>query len=152
MTEMKRAMTGASDSGGGFSFVEVLIAVLVLGVILIPLFRMFSQGASGTVQNREEVLARSMAESIVNKLKSLDFKDSLIQTGPITDPSWIVGSEVQGAELMKRFIFRMEVSDPIKIPDLPFGFKTVILQVTWTSEGIPNTLKVPVLLSEGMNP
>ncbi len=139
----------------GFSFVEVLVAILTLGVILVPLFRMFSQGASGTVQNREEVLARNMAQSIVNSLRRLDFKDKAIpdwsEMKDVADFSWIEGWDGQKTDTLKRFTFRMGEVREFTVPAVPFKFRTLTLEVTWTSEGIQNSLKVPVLLSEGMN-
>ena len=49
----------------GFSIIEICIVCVVLMILLIPVFTIMSQGNAGTVQNRNEILARGYAANII---------------------------------------------------------------------------------------
>lgn len=59
----------------GFSLVEICIVCVVLMVLLIPVFTIMSQGNAGTVQNRNEILARGYAANIIAYFNILPYSE-----------------------------------------------------------------------------
>lgn len=59
----------------GFTLVEVCIGALILMVLLIPVFTLMSQGSSGTIHNRNEILARVYITNIISFCNTISFED-----------------------------------------------------------------------------
>lgn len=55
-----------AKTGQGFTFVEILFAMVCLGILLVPVFRMLGQGSAGVVRNRNEILAQQHASNIMS--------------------------------------------------------------------------------------
>ena len=49
----------------GFTIVEICVVCVILMLLLVPVFTLMSQGSSGTIHNRNEILAREYVANII---------------------------------------------------------------------------------------
>lgn len=64
---------------GGMSLIEVMVALLLLGVAIIPMLNLFVDGSAYTATARHEVSALNFAQAIMEEIKSIPF----IQMGQV---------------------------------------------------------------------
>lgn len=61
-----------------FSIIEVMIAIVILSIVCVTIFSMFSQARTGTLQTRDEIIAFGYASTILNYAKGLPFEDAFL--------------------------------------------------------------------------
>ncbi|MBU1106047.1 MAG: prepilin-type N-terminal cleavage/methylation domain-containing protein [Candidatus Riflebacteria bacterium] len=61
-----------------FSLIEVMIAIVILSIVSVTIFSMFSQARTGTMQTRDEIIAFSHASTILNYARGLPFDDAFL--------------------------------------------------------------------------
>lgn len=117
-----------------FSFVEILFAIIALGVLIAPIFSMFSQGSSGTVRNRNDILAQQHASNLLAYAFALPYDHVMLETGPAREVGELnvpAGSEVLPLGMEEEMFRRtIEVSE-VKPVDWRFSYKTVVVKVAW---------------------
>ena len=67
----------------GFSFVEISIVCGILGVLAVPVSSLMSKGASGTIRNRNEILAQQYASNYIAFCNAKPFDDESLKA--VTD-------------------------------------------------------------------
>ena len=78
--ELSRRNCGSGSRG--FSFVEISFAIICLGFLISPIFRMLNQSSSGTVQNRNDILAQQHATNLLANAYSLPYDHPFLTPGP----------------------------------------------------------------------
>ena len=58
-------MTKLRTNKIGFTIIEICVVCVILMLLLIPVLTLISQGNSGTIHNRNEILAREYAANII---------------------------------------------------------------------------------------
>ena len=58
----------------GFSLVEVLAVLFLVGLVSLPFTRMFSFGRKGSIDNLEHILAHNLAREKIEEIRSLPFE------------------------------------------------------------------------------
>ena len=118
----------------GFSFVEVLFAIILLGVLIAPFFTLMTQSSSGTVQNRNDILAQQHATNLLAYAYSLPYDHNFLNAGAartIKDLS----VTANGASLdlgMEEDIFTRTIEiDEQKPADWPHAYKILTVKVKW---------------------
>lgn len=142
-----RGVQGALPVSGrsvrGLSLVEVAIAVLVLGVILVPVFSVFERSSSGTVQTRAEMLATGYADELLAWLQTLPLDHpSLAATAapvPLNPPPELAGP------LEPKFQRFLTVREFPPNAGWPFRYKLLTVQVSWTAGGPARDLRLTAL-------
>ena len=66
----------------GFTLVEIMVAVLILGAALIPIFIMFSEGISLTARSTELNLAVNTAQDKMEEIRNMTHNSITIGTWP----------------------------------------------------------------------
>lgn len=69
-------------SDAGFSLVELLIAVVILAIIVIPLLHMFVTSTRINVKSRQTLRATTVAQDIMEGLKAYDLEEVRAQFAP----------------------------------------------------------------------
>lgn len=120
-------------NSNAFSFVEIMIAVICLAVVLIPLTTMFSAGSSGTVNNRNHILARQHAANLLDYSYSLAYSDEFLKPG--ADRNAVTVSFKAGSDdltLNMESIFSRTISiEEVKPADWRYSYKLIKVSVTW---------------------
>lgn len=65
----------------GFTMVEIVIAMMVLGVFLLPLMQHFIQNRRFSLAARDSIIVNSHQTSCIEELRSLDYKDLSLEKG-----------------------------------------------------------------------
>lgn len=116
-----------------FSFVEILVAVVCLAMVMIPLTTMFSFSSSGTIQNRNDLLARQHAANILDYAYSLAYDDSFLE--PVSQKSVATVSFNSGSEelvLDMEPLFTRTVSiEEVKPTDWKYSYKLIQVKISW---------------------
>lgn len=130
---------GSKASNAGFSLVELLIAVVILAIIVIPLLRMFVTSTRINVKSRQMLRATTVAQDIMEGLKAYTLEEVRTQFTPPegtsgdsyffpTEGFYVVNSSmIQGGV---REIEELEIDDPDD-PDSEiyyFGIKNLKMQ------------------------
>lgn len=79
-TQLNRKHSKSSDSG--FSLVELLIAVTILAIIVIPLLHMFVTSTKINVKSRQTLRATTVAQDIMEGLKAYTLEEVKTQFEP----------------------------------------------------------------------
>lgn len=64
-----------TDSKDGFSLVEAIVSVVILGLAVVPISMVFTQTVHQTIDTRRQLEANELAQSYVEALKSRPFED-----------------------------------------------------------------------------
>lgn len=102
------------NNNSGFSLVELLIAVVILAIIVIPLMRMFVSSTTINVRSRNTLRATTVAQDIMEGLKAYNIEELQAQFNNPTEGFYVTDSRlVKGAIKEER---GLEV-DPSGNPD-----------------------------------
>ena len=74
-------------SNKGFTFIELLITLILIGICFLPLMNMFSVSLQQNNQTSDLTIARYLAQEGMEKMKNLHLTvDQLKQSGDVWDP------------------------------------------------------------------
>ncbi len=118
----------------GFSFVEILFAVILLGALITPIFTLLNQSSTGTVQNRNDILAQQHATNLLAYAYSLPYNHAFLNAGPARTVKELTAT-ANGSALdlgMEEDLFTrtIEVNEQ-KPSDWPHSYKILTVRVGW---------------------
>jgi len=95
-------MTGTDrrklNKDAGFSLLELLIAVIILAIIVIPLLNMFLSSNRINVKSRQTLRATTLAQDIMEGLKAYDIEELQAQFNNPTDGFYVINDNmIKGA-------------------------------------------------------
>lgn len=136
---LSRDSRAARRTRAGFSLTEVMISVLVVAACIAPLFFLYSQGTTGTIRSRDEVLAFSMAMDLLDYARSKSYTDPFL--APCSKQDMEVIAIPVGANSIT-----LGVTDPAKfkrtitieeklVAQSPFAYKIIVAEVEWNAGG-----------------
>ena len=126
----------------GVSFVEVAIAILILGLVVLPIMSVFEKGAAGTMQTRGEMLAFNFAADLAGYVKAVPFDDIMLKA---VATAIEVRQHPWGGPVDPRFKRTIRVEDFHPNPTWPFLYKIATIEVLWGISGPPRTIVLRVL-------
>lgn len=132
----------------GLSYIEVIIAVFVLAVGLLPAFSVFSRGNQGTMMTRDEILAQTYCSELIDYAQALGFDDLSPEAFDHREMDTIPG----GSLIDGRFHRFLTVVDKVLAPgnaDWPVGYRILQVEVTWTSSGVEQKFALTGLVFKG---
>lgn len=136
----------------GFSIVEVMIAVLIIGATMSPLVFMFSRSTSGTVQTRDEVVAYGYASELLEFAMARRFDDFPVGDNQMYDEIKLKtggGAEIP-LKVDSRFTRRLHVRVPPITGAWPYQYKVLVAEVGWVvTPGQTKKIQVTGLLTKG---
>jgi hypothetical protein len=116
-----------------FSFVEILIAIICLAMVMIPLTTMFSISSSGTIQNRNDILARQHVANLIDYACCLPYNHSFLK--PVNEKqvdSVSINSGTEQLALDMESIFTRSISiEEIKPAGWKYAYKVLKVKVKW---------------------
>ena len=107
----------------GFSLVEILVAIFILGAALVPIFIMFSEGISLTARSTELNLAVNSAQDKMEEIRNMTHNSITIGTWP--DEEIAVGE--------RDFIRHVTVAES-GIVGAGGNLKKITVEVFWSHE------------------
>lgn len=137
----------SSSKTRGFSFAELVVAVLILGIGILPIFWFFSRTSIGTIKTRDEALAWQYAAELIDYSMARGYEaTALTDENGIEVREIIVGSD--RTTIDDRFGRRLYVKAlrPDHNSEWPCLYRTVTAEVTWTVDTQPRSLRLTGLL------
>ena len=152
MTEQHHEKYPTGRPRGGLSYLEVVVALFVLMMALIPVFQVFTQGTAGTMLTRDELMAQQYAGEMMAWAHARGFDGLAIE-------DWREPKEVRAIEesapIDARFQrwFSVRLKQPLGgLSDWPMEYKITHVEIRWESSGKPQSLVQTGLLFRGRMP
>lgn len=134
----------------GVSFIEIAFAVLCLGVLLVPVSSIFTQGSTNTIRNRNEVLAQQHAANLMNCALLIPYDDLVV--GSAIDYKTlnlnVSGGQIDLSVEEELFSRHMTVTEETS-PSWKYSYKLITVNVSWQEpSGIERNISIAGLVSK----
>jgi general secretion pathway protein I len=107
-------------SGGGFTLLEVIVAMAIMATVLVSVYRLYSQSLSMTMVSRFYIQAPQLAQQKLAELETASFKNTVQDSGDFGENfpgyTWQVAVEGIDSEMLG------EVSQDLKRIDLTVAY------------------------------
>jgi len=114
----------------GFTFLEIILVVLIIAIAIVPMVRAFSPGASSANAEEETTVFTNQARGTLNRIMALDFDTLNSNQGAAVDLATLFGAAAEAAK--ESFTFKGENYTPtVAITDASGGAGG-LLQLTVT--------------------
>jgi prepilin-type N-terminal cleavage/methylation domain-containing protein len=114
----------------GFTFLEIILVVLVIAIAIVPMVRAFSPGASSANTEEETTVFTNQARGTLNRVMALDFDALNSNQGAAVDLATLFSGAAEAAK--ESFTFKGENYTPtVAITDASGGAGG-LLQLTVT--------------------
>lgn len=144
--------TSRSLNQRAFSFVEILFAIICLGVLVAPIFNMFGQGTKGTIRNRNDILAQQHASNLMSYAFFLPYNHDFLKVcAPRDTGSFQVEFGGKTLDLsMEEGQFRRTIQiSEVKPTDWQYTYKVVTVVVRWQEpNGLNRRIKIAGLVAK----
>ncbi|MBF0545870.1 MAG: hypothetical protein HQM08_15610 [Candidatus Riflebacteria bacterium] len=140
MKIIKQSGLGRFSEKKALSFVEIMIAVLLLGLMIVPISNFFNRGTTGTIQTRDEVLAYHYADELLAWLQSKNYDD--LELAPATSKSVPTitltsgGLSIQDSIETDRFTRSVTIKEITIGSNWPYIYKVLGVEVAWKSGNV----------------
>lgn len=127
MTGFMNALRARVRREEGFSAVELMIAITMLGILMLGFLSVFPMGLRTVAKGERMTVATSLAQDEIERLKTLPDNDADLVAGNHADPA----NPILGV-----YTRTWTVTD-----DNPMaGMKSVNMSVAYTDNGMPRTI------------
>ncbi len=144
---MRRKTTSRAGGAGssGFTMIEVMIALVILGFGLLTMALMQLQALSGGRAGRHSSQAAVIARDQMETFQQLVWADvpaaidpQLVQTAGWTAPVTVNRQPTGGAGVEQAYAVTWRITDVIPVPAGPTWLKNVDIRVTWSEPNFAN--------------
>ena len=140
----------------GFSLAEICIACGVLVTLLVPVFTLMSRSSSGTIRNRNEILAQEFVSNMISYCNLLSYDADFLKVDGSGESTKEIGEIKMTNVICKSESVKIELADElskvvkkktIKIKefaeaDWPYKYKVITVMVEWQQPGETKTRNV----------
>ncbi|MDI9600303.1 MAG: prepilin-type N-terminal cleavage/methylation domain-containing protein [Acidobacteriota bacterium] len=143
MSRHSRRAKRARSRDAGFSFVELLVTIIIAGIAFAAMVPVFVQAQQVTAGDKARSVALQVAQDRIEKLRQLDFE--LITTDNLNNNSYFIGDspntwteQTEGGGT-KSFNIAYTVTDkPVSATDARIAYKVVTVRVGWDGPPLPH--------------
>ncbi|NLI76461.1 MAG: hypothetical protein GX442_08470 [Candidatus Riflebacteria bacterium] len=128
----------------GLSFAEIMVAIVLLALVLVPVFTLFNRGAEGTRQTWDEAVAHGLATGLLQEAKGWPFADPRLAAGSQDMP--VSRTVYDPSAQDPRFRRTLTVSDFPATAGVPYAYKVLVVEVAWSTYGIERRIHLSGLL------
>ena len=134
-----------TNKNKAFSFIEIIVSLLVLGILIVPVYTIFSEGTTVTIRSRNEILALQQASNILSYAYSMpyDFLYPQPETQFISQDIDIDGQMVSLGVNENIFGTYVTIQES-EIDEWGVNYKVVTVRVEWQEA---NTMQMQLSLS-----
>ena len=124
----------------GFSIVEICVVVAILTVFLLPVFALMTRGSSGTIRNRNEILAQQYASNYIAYCNVVPFdSDKIVEVNEKVVNELNIelkdGSSINIDKTEDIFQRIVSIKDYPDTNDRPYKYKIVSVKIEWQQVG-----------------
>lgn len=98
---MKRKTVNQKQSNKGFTLVEVLVAILILAIIVVPLLSAFVMSAKTNAKARQTLRATTLAQNVMEELKAYSLETSAGHHNGTETGNFVVAAATQKYETVR---------------------------------------------------
>ncbi len=121
-------------TNNGFSITEVMVACLALGIMLVPVFMMFSKSSAGTTRNKNDILAQQDAANILAYAYALNYDHDFLKEGTkVVKEKKVKSSDGTDIDLSvtESFFHRTVNIKEYKVSQTSRAYKLISVSVEW---------------------
>jgi len=74
-------------SQGGFTLIEVIVTVAIIGIVTVPIALIFQSALLSSIETRQQLIATQVSQQYVEKIKLMNMNDFMDLDGQIFDES-----------------------------------------------------------------
>ena len=124
----------------GFSAIEICVVGAILTVFLIPVFTLMTRGSSGTIRNRNEILAQQYASNYIAFCNVAPFdSEDLVEVNEKNCNELNIdfkdGSKINVDKTEENFKRLVSIKDYPATDDRPYKYKVVTVKIVWEQLG-----------------
>ena len=124
----------------GFSIVEICVVVAILTVFLLPVFALMTRGSSGTIRNRNEILAQQYASNYIAYCNVVPFdSDKIVEVNEKVVNELNIelkdGSSINIDKTEDIFQRIVSIKDYPDTNDRHYKYKIVSVKIEWQQVG-----------------
>ena len=129
------------SKSNGFSIVEICIVCGILTIFLVPIFTLMSRGSSGTIRNRNEILAQQYASNYIAYCNLQPFDSEYLNETTEEKNIEKLDLKKDGAifaeidKLEESFARYVSIKDYPKTDEIPYSYKLITVRVEWKQAG-----------------
>ncbi len=137
-------MSRMNNKRAAVSLVESIAAIFFLILIVGPLASLFSHSIAGTVLNRDEMLANDYASDLIAVARSLPYDD--LPVAERLHMNFLVVDNYNEKALEPGFNRFLTVHEFTGVSIAKYNYKTLVVEVEWSSSGVQRSIKMPGLI------
>lgn len=129
-------------SDHGFSFVEVIVAITIMAIGLLPIMWFLSRSNVGTSKTRDEIYAQHYADELFDHVIASGFA-ACVPTGDTGRevPSLTLGDEtISIDERFRRRLFIEELAS-LHNSEWPLQYRSITVEVSWVTDQQPQNFR-----------
>lgn len=124
----------------GFSAVEICVVCVILTVFLIPVFTLMSKGSSGTIRNKNEILAQQYASNYIAHCNVVAFDSEKIAETNAKEVNELNielkdGTVINIDKTEDNFKRIVSIKDYPDTDERPFKYKIITVKIEWQQLG-----------------
>lgn len=136
-----------NNTDKGISIIEILIGIVFLAVLAGPIMGIFSQSVSGTMMNRDEILASDYAADLISVAETMPYDELPLVENLQMQLMFVPGyKEKPMEEGFKRFV---TIKENKSKKNEFYRYKTIQVEVEWSTGDIVRSIKLASLIVGG---
>jgi Tfp pilus assembly protein PilV len=124
----------STERTDGFTFLEVLLSVFIIGISIMPVIQLLIQNQRQTVMTGSTLVAQNQAGSILNRLRQMPFDDVVSLETMKTERARSIKAMIEGGS-----VAAMNGAVAVETRNLDRNFKSVRVAITWEEAGTGKT-------------
>ena len=114
----------------GFTFLEVLLSVFIIGISIMPVIQLLIQNQHQTVMTGSTLVAENQAGSILNRLRQMPFDDVVSLESMKAEQAKSIKAMIEGGS-----VAAMNGAVIVEARTLDKNFKSIRVAITWEETG-----------------
>lgn len=133
-----------------FSLTEIMVAIFVMMVGILPIFWFFSRSNVGTMRSRDEIYAANLAAELLDLKMAAGFAGTEETDGVEVGEIEIGGHRLEVDSRFRRVLTVRQVT-PEHNSEWPCTYRVIGVEVSWMAETQPRNVKMTGIVYAGRN-
>ncbi|MFZ5949524.1 MAG: type IV pilus modification PilV family protein [Candidatus Rifleibacteriota bacterium] len=132
----------------GFSFTEIMVAIFILMVGILPIFWFFSRSNVATMRSRDEIMAQHYAAELLDYQMAKGFGQVAETGGQEVEEIEAGGHRIKIEDRFTRTLKVQQVT-PEHNSEWPCTYKVISVEVSWMAETQQRSFKMAGMIYAG---
>jgi prepilin-type N-terminal cleavage/methylation domain-containing protein len=136
----------------GYTFIELLVAITMLGIIIVPVAALFTTGYAGMVRAGRRTAASNLCREKIEEVKANGYSYYIQSISGSQDGIFVDIEESPGGSNLFRRETRLQRVKVLSDPDLEGSVIRITVKVTWKEFETERTVQMESYLSNRVMP